>query len=211
MVSERKRGRPPHEDVLTPGEWRVVELVRHGLGNAAIARRLNISRDGVKYHVSNALQKIGLNRREQLRSWDGIRRDSNLGGKGKRTEMIRLGMIGQVSRTVSDIGKSVAWYRDVLELPHLFTTGHLAFFDCDGLRLFLEEGEPGPESVLYFKVSDIRSSHAEMVEKGVNFPHGPHLIHRHDDGLEEWMAFFEDPDGRLLALMSQIPPAQSPD
>jgi hypothetical protein len=30
------------------------------------------------------------------------------------------------------------------------------------------------------------------------------MIHRHQSGVEEWMAFFEDPDGKLLALMSQV-------
>lgn len=32
----------------------------------------------------------------------------------------------------------------------------------------------------------------------------PHLIHRHADRTEEYMTFFEDPEGRLLALMSQV-------
>ena len=31
----------------------------------------------------------------------------------------------------------------------------------------------------------------------------PHLIHRHADGTEEWMAFFEDPDARPMAIMMQ--------
>ena len=30
----------------------------------------------------------------------------------------------------------------------------------------------------------------------------PHRIHTHDDGTEEWMTFFEDPDGNTLALMA---------
>ena len=34
------------------------------------------------------------------------------------------------------------------------------------------------------------------------------MIHRHADGTEEWMAFFSDPDGRPLALMSQVKPAE---
>ena len=29
------------------------------------------------------------------------------------------------------------------------------------------------------------------------------MIHRHDDGTEEWMAFFNAPDGRPLAIMSR--------
>ena len=31
----------------------------------------------------------------------------------------------------------------------------------------------------------------------------PHMIFRHPDGMEKWMAFFEDDEGRPLAIMSQ--------
>ena len=31
-----------------------------------------------------------------------------------------------------------------------------------------------------------------------------HLIHRHEDGTEEWMAFFNDLEGRPLALMARV-------
>jgi DNA-binding NarL/FixJ family response regulator len=48
-------GRPPHEDVLTPAEWKVAESVRHGLTNRRIAERLGVSPDAVKFHVGNAL------------------------------------------------------------------------------------------------------------------------------------------------------------
>jgi DNA-binding NarL/FixJ family response regulator len=62
----RKRGRPPHDDRLTPAEWRVVNAVRHGLSDAAIAKRRGISRDAVRYHVRNALVKLGLANRQEL-------------------------------------------------------------------------------------------------------------------------------------------------
>jgi hypothetical protein len=29
------------------------------------------------------------------------------------------------------------------------------------------------------------------------------MIHRHEDGTDEWMAFFKDNDGRPLAIMAQ--------
>jgi hypothetical protein len=29
-------------------------------------------------------------------------------------------------------------------------------------------------------------------------------VHKHGDGTEEWMSFFKDPEGRTLALMSQV-------
>jgi hypothetical protein len=34
------------------------------------------------------------------------------------------------------------------------------------------------------------------------------MIFRHDSGAEEWMAFFADPDGGPLAIMTQIDPAE---
>ena len=120
--------------------------------------------------------------------------------------MDKLGRIGQISRTVSDIAQAEAWYGSVLGLSHLYTFGRLAFFDLGGPRLMLSaEGENQPnESIIYFQVSDIGATHKELVARGVNFRDEPRLIHRHADGLEEWMAFFDDPDGRLLALMAQV-------
>ncbi|QTV81012.1 VOC family protein [Microbacterium sp. NIBRBAC000506063] len=118
-----------------------------------------------------------------------------------------LGPIGQISRRVSDIATSVAWYRDVLQLPHLYTFGDLAFFDAGGTRLFLSAvdeavDEPG-ESVLYFSVDDIHAASEALIGRGVTFASAPHLVHRHESGIEEWMAFFTDPDGHTLALMTQ--------
>jgi catechol 2,3-dioxygenase-like lactoylglutathione lyase family enzyme len=119
----------------------------------------------------------------------------------------RLGPIGQVSRLVSDIDRAVEWYGGVLGLPHLYTYGTLAFFDCGGTRLFLSERDDGsaggPQSVLYFQVEDIHAAHAELDARGVRFVDEPHMIHKHADGTEEWMTFFEDPDGQLLAIMAQ--------
>ena len=114
--------------------------------------------------------------------------------------------IGQISRTVSDIAKAEAWYRDVLGLRHLYTFGKLSFFDCGGTRLFLsQEGAmEAHESLLYFQVDDIQATRDRLVERGVEFTHAPHRIHTHADGTEEWMGFFKDPDGRPLAIMSQV-------
>ena len=42
-----------------------------------------------------------------------------------------------------------------------------------------------------------------FLRANVKFTNAPHMVHKHEDGTEEWMAFFEDPDGRALALMAQ--------
>ena len=60
MPTRRPRGRPRHDDVLTPAEWRIVHAVRHGLSNPQIAKRRGISVDAVKFHVANAIAKLGL-------------------------------------------------------------------------------------------------------------------------------------------------------
>ena len=65
----KTRGRPRHPDILTPREWEVLGLLREGLSNPEIAERLGISRDGVKYHVSEILSKLGLESREEAALW----------------------------------------------------------------------------------------------------------------------------------------------
>ena len=118
--------------------------------------------------------------------------------------------VGQIHISVTDIDRSVAFYRDTLGLPFLFQVPGqpMAFFDCGGTRLYLsaENEQPGSESVLYFRVADISAAHANLTARGVEFHGAPHMIHRHADGTEEWMAFFKDPEGRPLALMSQAKP-----
>src|SRR5580765_7860732 len=50
---------------LTLREREVMELVRQGLTNDQIAERLNITSDGVKYHVSQVLSKLGVSSRHE--------------------------------------------------------------------------------------------------------------------------------------------------
>jgi len=213
----RRRGRPPHDDVLTPAEWAVVHAVRHGLSNARIAVRRGISRDAVKYHVRNAIEKLGLRGRADLQRWPGVPKSSAAYRRATNKEIamttpeLRLGPIGQISRTVRDIDEACTWYGQVLGLKHLYTFGKLAFFDLGGTRLYLsaEGAEAGPESILYLRVDDIGAAYNELTTRGVEFKGAPHLIFRHADGLEEWMAFFKDPEGRMLALMAQVRPKSS--
>ena len=120
-----------------------------------------------------------------------------------------LGPLGQISRSVRNIGQSIDWYKNRLGLPHLYTYGKLAFFDCGGTRLFLEEkAEPSTESILYLRVPDINAAYDTLQQREVVFSSAPHLIHRHADGMEEWMAFFEDLEARPLAIMCQVKPAK---
>ena len=64
-----RRGRPKHPDILTPREWEVLALIRESLSNEEIAERLGISIDGVKYHVSEILSKLGVPNRREAARW----------------------------------------------------------------------------------------------------------------------------------------------
>ena len=125
-------------------------------------------------------------------------------------ESTELTSIGQIALAVSDIACAEAFYRDVLGLTHLFTFGQLAFFDCDGTRLFLDalpEAQGKGNSVIYFRVGDIHATQESLARKGVPFEAAPHIIHKQEDGTEEWMTFFRDPDGNMLSLMSAVRPS----
>jgi len=208
MPGTSRRGRPAHDDVLTPTEWRVVHAVQHGLSNRQIAARRGISLDAVKYHVANAVAKLGVRNRQGLRGWFREPAGSLLGRKDKpMTNTVRLGALTQIARTVRDIKESEAWYGKTLGLTPLYTFGSLAFFELGGTRLMLSATDnPAPESILYLRVEDIRTAYEVLRARGVPFGDVPHLIHRHADGSEEWMAHFTDPEGRPLAIMSQVRP-----
>jgi predicted enzyme related to lactoylglutathione lyase len=114
--------------------------------------------------------------------------------------------VGQVSLFVTDLDRAGHFYGEVLGLSHLYTFGDLAFFDCGGVRLYLhrvptESWRPG--SLVYLRVGDIDAASRELEARGVAFLGAPELVYRHASGVEEWMAFFRDPDGNELALMSQ--------
>jgi DNA-binding CsgD family transcriptional regulator len=60
-----KRGRPRHNDILTPREWEVLALLADRRTNPEIAAALGITLDGAKYHVSQILHKLGVHSREE--------------------------------------------------------------------------------------------------------------------------------------------------
>lgn len=115
----------------------------------------------------------------------------------------------QVSLKANDLAESITFYRDVMGLRLIaqYDPPGLAFFDLEGTRLLLEKS--GTASLLYHWVSDIDAAHAELLAKGVQFESKPHLIFRDDagvfgaQGLEDWMAFFKDPSGNLVAIATR--------
>lgn len=124
-------------------------------------------------------------------------------------ETFRLGRIGQIHVSVKDVDRATRFYRDVLGMRFLFQFPGMAFFDCEGIRLYLSPPEsPGFDrtSILYYSVASIEDAVRALEERGVRFDAHPHIVHT-DERHELWMAFFKDPEGNQLALMSEVPKA----
>lgn len=118
-----------------------------------------------------------------------------------------LNQIGQIAVPVTDIERSIAFYRDILGMRFLFQAPPgLGFFDCAGVRLMLDapaKENAGKGSVIYYKVNELQTTFENLSAKGLIFEAKPHIIAKMPDH-ELWMAFFRDPDNNLLALMSEI-------
>jgi methylmalonyl-CoA/ethylmalonyl-CoA epimerase len=119
-----------------------------------------------------------------------------------------IGRIGQIALTVTDLERSIAFYRDIVGLQFLFKAPNVAFFDVAGVRLMLSpdgKSDSKPSgTVLYFESVDLDSDFATLRDRGVTVAEkgAPHFIAKLG-AKELWMAFLIDPDGHLFALMSE--------
>jgi predicted enzyme related to lactoylglutathione lyase len=116
--------------------------------------------------------------------------------------------VGQLLVPIGDFEGGVAFYRDVLGLPFLFSAPpQMAFFMCGPVRLLIGVPPPGQaaqrSATIYFRVSDIKKVHATLTGQGVRFQAEPHVVHR-TPTTEFWLAEFNDPDDNQLALMSEV-------
>lgn len=120
-----------------------------------------------------------------------------------------LGPVAQIHISVTDIDRSVAFYRDVLGIPLLFRVPGqpMAFLASGDVRLYLgvpEAREFASKVTLYFRVDDIDAEHARLAGLDVALIGSPHVVHRGGD-TDLWMAFLTDPDGHHLGLMQERP------
>jgi methylmalonyl-CoA/ethylmalonyl-CoA epimerase len=125
-----------------------------------------------------------------------------------------VGALRQVGQPVRDLDRAVGFYRDVLGLELVARFGPLAFFDLGGVRLLLEAGGDGAgASPLYLGVADVRAARRELEGRGVAFDGDAHVVFSDTDGVfgapgeDEWLTFFRDSEGNLLALSARRPSA----
>ena len=113
----------------------------------------------------------------------------------------------QAAFTVTDLPRSIAFYRDVLGFPLLFETNGMAFFQAGEMRLMIGTNSPDPPArgtVLYFDAPDIDELSPALEAKGVQFI-GPVEVVQRTDTHELKLRILRDPDGNPLALMGMVP------
>jgi len=115
-----------------------------------------------------------------------------------------------VAISVTGLDRAVAFYRDVLGLPFLFSAPPgLAFFQAGATRLMLtsqDGGATGSHPILYYGVPDIRAAVDAVRAAGAVIKQDAVKIAT-VGGKDVWLAATEDPDGHVVGLMSEVPAA----
>jgi methylmalonyl-CoA/ethylmalonyl-CoA epimerase len=128
-----------------------------------------------------------------------------------RSASSALDKLQQVALTATNLDASVEFYRDLLGLRFIarLDPPGLAFFSLGGgVRLLLSA--TASQASLYFQVDDVDATVKELRGRGVQFLQQQAQMVQRDEagnfgrkGIEEWMAFFRDPAGNLLALVER--------
>ena len=129
---------------------------------------------------------------------------------------LKIDGLHQIALTTADLEWSTDFYQDVLGLPLIasFDPPGLVFFRVGDVRLSIQKVDEveATSSVIYLRVQDINAATDSLKKKSIELEQEPEVVFRDDQGQfgeageEEWMAFFRDPDGHLLAFASRTKP-----
>ena len=111
-----------------------------------------------------------------------------------------INRVWDVTLTVSDLGRAIEFYRDLLGLPLKCAFRDYVGFDVGGVELGLKtwgglEPPRRGEPVVSFLVDAVDKVYAELSAKGVRFTKAPE-----DTPWGGRIAVFQDPDGNTLQL-----------
>jgi catechol 2,3-dioxygenase-like lactoylglutathione lyase family enzyme len=117
------------------------------------------------------------------------------------TTEVKLSKLGTVMIGVSDMERSLAFYRDALGLPLRFATAEFAFLDGGGVTLALHRivnlgGGSEGRTELVFHVDDIEEARTSLESRGVTFRIEPRVVTG-----DQLAADFRDPDGHVLSIL----------
>ncbi len=116
-------------------------------------------------------------------------------------EPFRLSKIGVIMLGVTDLEKSIPFYRDRLGLKLAMQFEGFSFFDAGGQTLALNTGlakatgRGAGATEFVFSVERVRAAYDALRAQGVEFFQEPRQISG-----PNWGANFYDPDGHILSI-----------
>lgn len=120
--------------------------------------------------------------------------------------MSGLSGILQIAIPVKDIERATAFYRDALELQLLMNGPNMAFFNCGGVRLYLDANkgvvEAGGNSLIYFRAVNIERVFSSLRERDVKIHQEPRVIAALPDR-DIWLMWIRDSEENLLGVMEE--------
>ena len=112
-----------------------------------------------------------------------------------------MSKITLVTLGVSDLSKSVCFYRDKVEFQLQGQMEQFAFFSAGNINLMLNAGLRRPNTPLagamemVIAAESVTAKHKELSERGCVFINDPRPVTG-----DSWAATFTDPDGHWLTL-----------
>lgn len=112
----------------------------------------------------------------------------------------RLSKVGVIILGVTDLGRSIGFYRERLGLELTSQTSDFAFFSGGGITLALSTdlsralGKGAGAVEVVFSVDHVRTVYKELQKRGIDFQVGPRVVTG-----AMWAANFTDPDGHALS------------
>lgn len=109
-----------------------------------------------------------------------------------------------ITMLVADVGRSVAFYRDLLGFDELDSGRGNAVLASGSTRIVLRKADdltPGNRRLthLNLEVDDLDGVYRQLQNRGVSFTYAPRVVNR-GERLELWAAAFRDPDGHAINL-----------
>ena len=116
-------------------------------------------------------------------------------------ESFKLSRVSTVMLGVTDLDKSLEFYRDKLGLTVKMRLPEIALLDAGSIMLSLSQAlgrttaQKSGASEIVFQVENVRAAQAALVAKGVTLVREATQVTPTD-----WAAHFRDPDGHLLSV-----------
>jgi catechol 2,3-dioxygenase-like lactoylglutathione lyase family enzyme len=120
-------------------------------------------------------------------------------------ESFKLSRVSTVMLGVTDLNKSLEFYRDKLGLIVKMQLPEIALLDAGSIMLGLSQAlgrttaQKSGASEIVFQVENVRAAHAALGAKGVTLVREATQVTPTD-----WAAHFRDPDGHLLSVFGPL-------